>query len=196
MLKKKEEFHPMHRKTYKLLTITAVLISLLLTALPVQADQTEDDSAEMYDLRMQYTEELIAQDAYNARLDYYESMEEQYSLRNQIVDFAFSLVGVTPYYPGGGSLIYGTDCSGFVFLVFGTFGLWLTQSSIAYQDSIGYHVPYEDRLPGDIIVYDYGAHVGIYAGYDLVVHCSSEENGTVCWPWNYRNVTAVVRVLD
>ena len=50
-------------------------------------------------------------------------------------------------------------------------------------------------MPGDIIVYDYGAHVAIYAGSDYVVHCSSPENGTVCWNMWYRTPTAFVRVL-
>jgi len=159
----------------------------------LQSEQAADQEA--YNLRMEYMQDLIQQDAYSTRMDVYEGLEQNMALRQAIVDYALSYVGVTPYYPGGGSLIYGTDCSGFVCLIFGTFDIWLSLSSVAYQYSIGTHIAPEDRLPGDIIVYDNGAHVGIYAGYDYVVHCSSPENGTVCWPWNYRNITAVVRVL-
>ena len=39
-------------------------------------------------------------------------------------------------------------------------------------------------------------HVGIYAGDDMVVHCSSPENGTVCWNMWYREPTAFVRIVD
>lgn len=188
---------------FKRVTVLVVLACMLF-AFPVFADEAvytdpliSEHAAdqEAYNLRMQYMQDLIQQDAYNARMDVYEGLEQNTALRQAIVDYALSYVGVTPYYPGGGSLIYGTDCSGFVCLIFGAFDIWLSLSSMAYQNSIGTHIAPEDRLPGDIIVYDNGAHVGIYAGYDYVVHCSSPENGTVCWPWNYRNVTAVVRVL-
>ena len=184
--------------------IALILLVCFLLSIPVQADQYSDPAsiqAELaadqaaYELRMEYMQDLIQQDAYSARMDVYEELEQNSYLRQQIVDYALAFVGVTPYVPGGGSLYEGTDCSGFVCLIFGAFGIWLSASSVAYQYSIGYHVAPEERLPGDIIVYDNGAHVGIYAGYDYVVHCSSPEAGTVCWPWNYRNITAVVRVL-
>ena len=193
--KRKRKYCIMLRKFKKRLVTAGILISILLTTFPAHADQQEEDAAEIYDLRMQYTQDLIQQDAYNTRLDVYEELEQNTALRQQIVDFALAFVGVTPYVPAGCSLWEGTDCSGFVCLVFGTFGIWLSLSSVDYQYSIGYHVAPEERLPGDIIVYDNGAHVGIYYGNDFVIHCSSPENGTIYSPWNYRNVTAVVRVL-
>lgn len=149
----------------------------------------------LYAMRIQYAQDVAVQDLYNLRMMYYSMMEEQDSIRYQIVDYALSFVGVTPYVPGGGSLWDGTDCSGFTHLIFGAFGYWLPTGSDAYQYNVGYHISYDEILPGDILVYDWGAHVGIYAGNDLVVHCSSPENGTVCWNMWYRDITAILRIL-
>ena len=41
------------------------------------------------------------------------------------------------------------------------------------------NIGYEDLEPGDVVVYDGGAHVAIYIGDDTVVHCSNPEDGTI-----------------
>ena len=90
---------------------------------------------------------------------------------------------------------WGTDCSGFLQLIYGAFGYWLPSGSASYQYYVGKEVSWAQIQPGDILVYDWGEHVGIYAGDGLLVHCSSPENGTVVWPCNYRLVTKIVSVL-
>lgn len=148
-----------------------------------------------YALRIQYTEELMQENLYDLRMLYAESAQTG-GIREQLVNYALSWVGVTPYVWAGGDLYTGTDCSGFVRLIFQAFGYDLPSGSDAYQYMVGYHVSWEDLKPADIIVYDGGEHVGIYAGNGLVVHCSSPENGTVVWDCTYRNITALVRVID
>ena len=169
------------------------------TLVPGYEQGNMDDIAveNAYALRMQYAREMMRQDAENARIQLYAKMQGEYQKREELVDYALSFVGVTPYVWGGGSLYYGTDCSGFVSLIFASFGYSLPTGSDAYQYSVGYQIPWDERAPGDIIVYGNGAHVGIYAGGDMVVHCSSPENGTVCWNLWYRNdMTCIVRVLE
>ena len=186
-----------HFRLVALILLFVFIAALSVQAAPAAAEAPKDEAESAYDLRMQYTQDLIEQDAYNSRMDYYEQMEEKYSIRNQIVEYALSFVGVTPYVSGGYSLYTGTDCSGFIHLIYGTFGYWLPTGSDAYQYWVGRHITWEEILPGDIIVYAMGAHVAIYAGNGLVVHCSSEENGTVCWPLTYRtDATAVIRVIE
>ena len=185
------------KRFIKLLTV--ILLIAGLTAGTIRADQTDPaaDAEDVYELRMQYAQELIRSDAYNARMDYFEQMAQENTLRDQIVNFALSFVGVTPYVAGGNSLYTGTDCSGFIRLVLANFGIWAPAGSVDYQYWFGRPISWEEILPGDIIVYDNGAHVGFYAGYGLIVHCSSEENGTVCWPVPYRlDATLVVRVIE
>ena len=106
-------------------------------------------------------------------------------------------VGVTPYVWGGNSLYGGTDCSGFVHLIFGTFGISCSHASLDYTGgSFGYRISYDELQPGDIVVYGGGDHVAIYAGNGYVVHCSSPENGTVYWDMNYRSdMSWFLRVL-
>lgn len=126
---------------------------------------------------------------------YEEYVNPEPYLGDLIVQFAWQWVGVTPYVHAGGSLWTGTDCSGFTHLIFAEFGIWLPTGSDAYQWNVGYHINYEDLRPGDIVVYANGGHVAIYAGDDNVIHCSSPENGTVCWNMWYREPTAFVRVI-
>ncbi|MBQ9031983.1 MAG: C40 family peptidase [Parasporobacterium sp.] len=117
-------------------------------------------------------------------------------LRDALVRYAMSWVGVTPYVWAGTSLTDGTDCSGFISLVYGAFGIDLPTDSLAYQD-LGTKIRKADLQPGDIIVYGNGDHVAIYAGEGEVIHCSSPENGTVKWELGYRpDLSACIRVIE
>lgn len=169
------------------------------TAAPAVEETTAADpdfeAENLYARRMQYAQDIMLQNAYNLRLQYSSEVSEQYSIRNKVVDYALSFVGVTPYVPGGMSLWWGTDCSGFIQLIYGAFGYWLPSGSATYQYYVGNEVSWSQIQPGDILVYDWGEHVGIYAGDGMLVHCSSPENGTVVWPCNYRTVTKIVSVL-
>lgn len=178
--------------------ITAITCAAGATETVAEEMTTENadyEAENLYAQRMQYVQDIILQDAYNLRMEYSSMVSEMYSTRHKLVEYALSFVGVTPYVAGGTSLWWGTDCSGFVRLIFAAFGYWLPSGSDAYQTSVGKSVSWAEMQPGDILVYDWGAHVGIYAGNGLVVHCSSPENGTVVWSCSYRSITKIVRVL-
>ena len=124
-------------------------------------------------------------------------------LGQEIVDFAMQWVGVTPYVPAylrwdgtkmTNSLTEGTDCSGFVHLIYEEFGYDLPVSSLSYQYDVGIRIPYEMMIPGDIVVFGYGSHVGIYAGDGKMVHCATPESGTV-YAYVYEMPSACVRVV-
>lgn len=123
-------------------------------------------------------------------------------LRQQLVDFANSRVGVTPYVWAGRSLETGTDCSGFVNLVYNNFGMYASAGSDDYQNvdgSWGENISYNELQPGDVVVYRNGGHVGIYAGQDengndIVIHDSNEIDGVKVSDMNYSTPTAFVRV--
>ena len=83
------------------------------------------------------------------------------SLRKRIVEYANQFVGVLPYVYGGNSLVTGTDCSGFIHLVLGHFGINTARTASEFQSMS--NISYEDLLPGDIIVYRNGGHVALYA---------------------------------
>lgn len=156
---------------------------------------------EAYTTREAYLHDLQLENAYAARVEYtaqraQAAISELSTINNDIVAYAMSWVGVTPYVWAGRSLVTGTDCSGFINLIYAQFGYALPTGSDAYQYYVGRGVSYEEIQPGDIVVYDNGAHVAIYAGNDNVIHCSSPENGTVCWNMWYRNITKIVRVLE
>lgn len=95
-----------------------------------------------------------------------------------LIDYAMQFLG-NPYVYGGNSLTNGTDCSGFVKLIYAHFGYSLPRSSSAYA-SVGTQIPYTSAKPGDIMVYKYGGsigHVAIYIGNGQIVHASTPSGG-------------------
>jgi len=125
-------------------------------------------------------------------------------VRQQLVDFAASRVGVTPYVWAGRSLETGTDCSGFVNLVYDNFGYYASAGSDDYQSvegDWGENISYSELQPGDVVVYRNGEHVGIYAGQDdtgtdIIIHDSNEIDGVKVSDMNYSTPTAFVRIID
>lgn len=127
------------------------------------------------------------------------------SLGERIVAYATQYVGVTPYFDawerwdGNGyfnDLYSGTDSGGFVHLIYKEFGIGLPQSTGAYQYSVGREISYDELQPGDIVVYRYGVSVAIYAGSDTIIHCVSQERGTVTDNIMYERPSAYIRVVD
>lgn len=113
-----------------------------------------------------------------------------------VVNYACQFVG-NPYVYGGNSLTNGTDCSGFIKLVYANFGVSLPRSSGAYL-SVGRSVPYSQAMPGDIICYS--GHVALYMGGGQIVHASNSKpypQGGIKISSNaaYKTILSVRRVL-
>ncbi len=126
------------------------------------------------------------------------------ALGEKIVAYARQWVGVTPYVEAAdrwteagykNSLTEGTDCSGFTYLIYKTFGIYVPTGSDAYQTSVGTSITYAQLLPGDIIVYRNGEHVAIYAGNDTIIHCANPTAGTIIGNMWYSTPTKYIRVV-
>lgn len=100
---------------------------------------------------------------------------------NPVVQVALQYLGV-PYVYGGNSTTTGIDCSAFVKLVYGQFGVNLPRVS-RDQSNVGTPVSIEDIQPGDRIYFacshSYVDHCGIYAGNGYFVHASASHGVTV-----------------
>lgn len=109
----------------------------------------------------------------------------------QVVSYAENFIG-NPYVYGGNSLTSGTDCSGFVKLIYKKYGKTLPRSSYSYR-SVGKSVSYSQARPGDIICYS--GHVAIYAGNGRIVHAARPGKGICMGPATYTRILTVRRVI-
>ena len=109
----------------------------------------------------------------------------------EVVNYASKFVG-NPYVYGGNSLTEGTDCSGFVNLVYAHFGISVQRDSYSLR-SAGKTVSYENAKAGDIICY--AGHVAIYMGNGKIVHASTPSTGIKYGTATYRTILSVRRVL-
>ena len=99
-------------------------------------------------------------------------------MTGDVVSFAKQFVGY-PYVGGGTTLEGGTDCSGFVALVYERFGISLPRTTYGQANS-GYAVSADAIQPGDIISYGYNGavtHSALYIGDGLMIHSSTPELG-------------------
>lgn len=114
-----------------------------------------------------------------------------------LINYGMQFLG-NPYVYGGNSLTSGTDCSGFVKLIFAEFGYDLPRSSSAYL-STGYTIiPVSEAKPGDIFLYNYGGvigHVGIYVGNGQLMHASTPSQGIKVGSAFYTQPYCALRVI-
>ena len=108
----------------------------------------------------------------------------------QVVEFAKKYLGYRYKY-GGSSPETGFDCSGFTTYVYAHFGYKLNRTA-AGQTQNGIGVPWEELLPGDLLIFSnssqtYG-HVGIYIGDGYFIHAvqtGTPVSITSLWGSNY-----------
>ena len=115
---------------------------------------------------------------------------------SEIVNFAIGFIG-NPYVAGGSSLTTGTDCSGFVMLVYANFGISLPRTAPA-QSSVGTPVSIDNIQPGDIVSYGYNGFVGhsaLYVGNGMIIHAATPELGIRLDPLYMMPIITVRRVI-
>lgn len=137
---------------------------------------------------------------------------------DEIVAYALQFANKTPMYRyllGGDKLSQkpgeGTDCAGFVSLIYAHFGLndW---GQINYVPTLwnalskrGQKIDKKDMQPGDVVFFSSSQglqHVAIYAGNGEIVHASDETVGIVKTPVSYslmggsRWISGVIRLVS
>jgi NlpC/P60 family. len=113
------------------------------------------------------------------------------------VEYALKFVGC-PYVYGGNSLTNGTDCSGFVKLVFGRYDVTLPRQS-REQAQKGRKISSSELKPGDLVFYAKNGtvnHVALYIGDGKIVHAANSRQGIIISKYNYREVYCMRNVLD
>lgn len=97
------------------------------------------------------------------------------SKRKRVVAAARRYLGVR--YVFGGTGRYGIDCSGLALAAYRAIGVSLPHHA-ATQERYGR--PVRGRLlPGDLVFFDYGGHVGVYAGAGVMVEASSARGRVI-----------------
>lgn len=112
--------------------------------------------------------------------------------RNEALSKAFSYVG--DRYVLGGTSHAGIDCSGLVMAVYDAFGYGKYVDShnarIQGQSIPGVRTSVRNLVPGDIVAWNDGSHIAIYAGNGMIVAAASPGEGVKYQPvWG--NVTGI-----
>ena len=112
----------------------------------------------------------------------------------QVAEYALQFVG-NPYVYGGCSLTKGTDCSGFVMLIYQHFGVSLPHYDAAIREKGTKVDSLKEARAGDIICY-YG-HVAIYLGDGRIVHASNSRDGIkISERADYRTIAGIRRIFN
>ncbi|MEA4920242.1 MAG: NlpC/P60 family protein [Clostridiaceae bacterium] len=110
------------------------------------------------------------------------SSQSSVSSRQQIIDYASTLLG-TPYVYGGASP-KGFDCSGFTKYVYSHFNISLPHSSSSQYKSSVTKISRSELQVGDLVFFSSGGsgvgHVGIYVGGGSFIHAPSAGK-SVCY---------------
>ena len=110
------------------------------------------------------------------------------------MEYALQFVG-NPYVYGGCSLTNGTDCSGFVMLIYQHFGVSLPHYDAAIRQKGKRVASLSEARAGDIVCY-YG-HVAIYIGDGRIVHASNSRDGIkISERADYRTIADIRRIFD
>lgn len=103
-----------------------------------------------------------------------------------VIAYAKQFIGAR--YRHGASGPRSFDCSGFTAFVYAHFGFNFTHSSYD-QAKIGWRVRRADLQLGDIVVYNRGGHVGLYAGRGRFINATSSRGVRIVrmksWPQRY-----------
>ena len=111
-----------------------------------------------------------------------------------VAQYALQFVG-NPYVYGGNSLTKGTDCSGFVMLIYRHFGVSLPHYDAAIRTKGKSVASLREAKAGDIICY-YG-HVAIYLGDGRIVHASNSRDGIkISERADDRTIAGIRRIFD
>ena len=95
--------------------------------------------------------------------------------RRDVLEKAGSFIG-TPY-QFGGKTVKGIDCSGLVMAVYNKAGLEISQHSASWQgrNIPGVRTSVNNLEPGDIVAWQGGKHIAIYAGNGMIIDSSSSK---------------------
>lgn len=98
--------------------------------------------------------------------------------RNSVLSQASSYIG-SPYVLGG-TTRQGIDCSGLVMMIYNQFGYNLNHSANAQGRTIpGVRTSIDNLRPGDLVAWQDGSHIAIYAGNGEIIEAANERVGTV-----------------
>lgn len=119
------------------------------------------------------------------------------TLREAITTYALQFVG-NPYVYGGNSLTNGTDCSGFVKLIYAEFGYNLERRASYQYKYNGTQISVDQLRPGDLVFYGSGEveHVAMYIGNGQIVHASTSRTGIITANLYYRTPYGAVRIIN
>ncbi len=123
--------------------------------------------------------------------EYKEEKEKAEKNGENVLEYSKGFIGVPYVY--GGTTPSGFDCSGFVKYVYAKFGISLPRTSYQ-QMACGTDVTGQELRAGDLLFFNGGSHVGIYAGNGTYIHAPRTGRNVSIDPLN-REVCAARRIF-
>ncbi len=97
--------------------------------------------------------------------------------RNKVLNDAASYLG-TPYRLGGLSR-QAIDCSGLVIAVYSQMGFKLPHNARIQGQIMGQRTSVSNLRPGDLVAWNDGSHIAVYAGNGMIIEAANPRVGTV-----------------
>jgi peptidoglycan DL-endopeptidase CwlO len=110
------------------------------------------------------------------------------------VAFAYAQLGCPYVYGGAGPCPDGFDCSGLTMMAWASAGVSIQHDG--YEQATLPAVPLSALQPGDILIFEGGAHVGLYVGGGYLIDAPQPgmnvEKVSLSNPWYAQNLTGAV----
>ena len=164
----------------------------------LEEEAKEQEERKILEERENVTEQEVAEDVTIVVTEPVGTYSSNAELRSSIVNYAMQFLG-NRYVHGGSSLVTGTDCSGFISLIYKEFGYSLSRTPSGQLSSNGRSIDYSQIQPGDIICYGKGGkctHVALYIGNGQIIHSANSRKGVVIYQADYDTMIGIKNVID
>ncbi len=119
--------------------------------------------------------------------------EEYKPVGTKVIEYSKNFLGIPYRYGGNGPNSF--DCSGFVKYVYAGFGVDLPRTTYSML-GVGTRVSKQELIPGDLVFFNGGGHVGLYVGNNTYIHAPETGRTVSIDDMSHRTLYAARRIFN